>query len=107
MITLPKVGETDRLISVGIPMIAWDGEASDDAEDALAVNRDPEAKKLAKAKRFLQDHFKNHPLAQPCAPIIKAASKQGISYGTLFRARQDLDIRAYQQASIWFWEPNA
>jgi AAA domain-containing protein/bifunctional DNA primase/polymerase-like protein len=89
----------------GVPIIGWGGETTDDAEDAVMVGHDPEARKNAKAKHFLAEHFKAHPGLQPSAPIIEEAEKHGIAETTLFYARKSLGIKASRPSGVWCWEP--
>jgi putative DNA primase/helicase len=98
MITLPDQSTT------GVPVITWEGEVTETADDALEA-RDPEIKKLAKAKRFLLEHFKQHPGLQPSQPIIdEAENKHGISEPTLRRARRAMGIKVSKPLGVWSWE---
>ena len=91
----------------GVPTIEWSGETSENVDDALTVDRDPESRKSTKAKRFLMEHFKSHPGMQPSDPIVEEARRQGISKTTLFRAREDLGVEAERPPGTtkWFWTP--
>lgn len=91
----------------GVPTIEWGGETSENVDDALTVDRDPESRKSSKARRFLLDHFKSHSGMQPSDPIIEEARRHGISKTTLFRAREDLGIEAERPpgSTKWYWNP--
>jgi len=84
----------------------WGGETSDTADDALGTGdpkRERESKQLDAATRFLQDALSNGPM--PSNTVKDKALKAGVSWRTIWRAKEALDVQASKARGTgeWFW----
>jgi RecA-family ATPase len=84
----------------------WGGETSDTADDALGTGEpkaNREAKQLDAATRFLQDALSVGPM--PSNKLKTKAIESGISWRTVWRAKEMLEIRASKErgSGEWFW----
>jgi AAA domain len=82
----------------------WGGETSYTADEALDTGepkREREAKQLDSAARFLQDILSVG--AMPSNEVKEKAIKAGVSWRTVWRAKEVLDVRASKQGREWWW----
>ena len=84
----------------------WGGETSDTADEALGTGepkRERESKQLDAATRFLQDALSTGPMSSN--DVKTKAQKAGISWRTVWRGKEMLDIRASKERGTgeWFW----
>jgi RecA-family ATPase len=84
----------------------WGGETSESADEALGTGeprRDREAKQLDAATRFLQNVLNDGPI--PSNRVKEKAKDLGISNATLWRAKEQINIRASKErlTGEWFW----
>lgn len=77
------------------PFIAWQGEADGDADTVLAMERDPDQKRRAKAERFLTEYLAAGPARSD--DIQADAKNLHISRNALFEAKKELRITASQR----------
>jgi putative DNA primase/helicase len=92
--------------TMGVPVIDWQGEETEtDADSAAEAIRNPEEKAGKRAERFLREFLKDD--EKPSTEILAAAAAQQppIARRTLFRVKQDLNIKAKQRGGVWWWEP--
>ncbi len=104
----PKIGGltyriASKTIEQGIETscIEWTGLTDTNADDALSQ---PRAPKKIDAIEFLNDILKDGPL--PVDEINEAAGKAGITWSTVRRAYDDLDIEAIKEKKFqgkWLW----
>jgi len=57
---------------------------------------------LHAAKMFLLDTLREG--ARPSKDVADVAYRQGIAYGTLRQAKQELGVQAYHGGAMWFWK---
>ena len=84
----------------------WGGETSESADEALGTGerrKDREAKQLAAALRFLQETLSMGPT--PSNKLKEKAQQAGISWRTVWRAKEALDVQATKERGTgeWFW----
>lgn len=85
----------------GIGIVAWEaGEVTISAEAALSDGR--EAPALAEAVEWLREELSNG--AMPYQELVRDAKENGISKGTLRRAKRHLSIESAKVAGGWQWE---
>jgi putative DNA primase/helicase len=84
-------------------LFTWKGESSLTAEQILGASTDEPPGALGEAIRFLKEELQD---GQPhrSKEILANAAEQGISRRTLFRARDEVGVRAFQSQRQWFWE---
>lgn len=82
----------------------WGNQTSDTADDALGTGepkRERESKQLDAATQFLQSALNAGPM--PSNDIREKAIRAGVSWRTIWRAREMLDVRASKQGREWWW----
>jgi archaellum biogenesis ATPase FlaH len=85
---------------------SWGGETSDSADDALGTGeprKEREAQRLDAAKRFLERALESGPA--PSNDIKEKAAKAGIAWRTVWRAKEELEVKASKArgSGEWFW----
>ena len=87
--------------SASQPVIKWVGETADSASDLMLGGKTrSDAKETAKdwLLGFLGQS------QQTSADVQSFGKKQGHSWGTLQRAKEELKVQAFQQERKWYWE---
>jgi putative DNA primase/helicase len=86
------------------PMVDWQGETDDDADDMLAKRREkaknPEDTKVTIARAMLIESLENGP--RKVADLHRIREKEGISESTMKRARYELNLQCSKTAP-WYW----
>lgn len=98
----------EYFISGTTGQFSWGDKTSESADEALGTGEPKkarEAQQLDSAKRFLEETLSNGPM--PSSDVKDRAEKAGISNRTLWRAKEELGIKASKErgnlTGEWWW----